>query len=343
MCASNAAVLKACNVPGPVSYYGKMQVVGNRIYGSHNHAPVQVKGISFYWSIWKGEEFYNAGAVDALVDGWKAEIIRIPMSVETDEKRQGGNYGYLNPEGRERQIALVERLVDAAIARDIYVIIDYHSHNAHLHTQNAKEFFGYMAKKYGGYDNVIFEIYNEPITPDWQTIKKYAVAVIDTIRVYSDNLVIVGTENYSQRVDIASLSPLEDSNVAYVFHFYATHEDQERDYVTKALNNNVALFASEWGNAYVAGEKNGKTDVKAFENSDKWHVLLDSNMISSANWSIYSRDIAPSNAELSLFGPATGTVSRTGKGWSDTTNMTASGLYVYKMLKRHASNALWRK
>jgi hypothetical protein len=327
--------------PGVVSYYGQMQAIGNRIYGSRTNTQVQVKGVSFYWSLWNGEVFYNAGAVNALVDDWKAEIIRIPMAVEANENWPGGDYGYLDPKGSSRQLSLVEKLVDAAIFRNIYVIIDYHSHEAHLHTANSKEFFGYMAKKYGKYDNVIFEVYNEPITPNWPVIKAYVEDVIDTIRVYSDNLVIVGTEVYSQRVDNASLSPVNDSNVAYVFHFYASHGDDVRNYISKALNNNVTLFASEWGNIYVAGEKEGTVDDDAFKNSDTWHSLLDANMISSTAWSVYSNDLA-TPSEYSLFKNTSSIATRNGDGWANTSNMTRSGLYIYNLLKDHSKSATWR-
>jgi hypothetical protein len=44
-----------------------------------------------------------------------------------------------------------------------------------------KAFFAMMAKKYGGYPNVIFEIYNEPngTGTTWPKIKPYAEAVIE--------------------------------------------------------------------------------------------------------------------------------------------------------------------
>ena len=35
---------------GPVSYYGQLQTSGNKIVGSSYSEPVQVKGMSFFWS-----------------------------------------------------------------------------------------------------------------------------------------------------------------------------------------------------------------------------------------------------------------------------------------------------
>lgn len=331
---------------GPVSYYGQMQAVGNRIHGSKTNTPMQVKGLSFYWSIWGGEEFWNTEAVNALVDDWKTEIIRVPMAVEFNDS-ETGYFGHLDPRGRDRQIRLVETLVNAAIAKDIYVIIDYHSHNAHTHTQNAKEFFGYMAKKYGSYDHVIFELYNEPIDPDWQTIKEYTEAVIDTIRLYSDNLVVVGNENYSLRPDVASASPINDPNAAYVFHIYAPYGNENDDLlarVNSALNNNKSLFVSEWGTIYSWGEKNARTDNSSFASSDFWMNILDDDMITSAYWCVLSTNMSNENPnEACLFNEEFGSISRTGVGWTDTTRMTPSGKYIFNWLKDHAQNVQWRK
>ncbi len=328
---------------GPVSYYGQMQASGNRIIGERTQAPVQAKGMSFYWSLWGGEEFWTEGVVNSLVDYFNVELIRAPMTVDEEFNNLGG---YLHEEWKETQIAYVETLVDAAIARDIYVIIDYHSHYADTHPENAKEFFAYMAQKYGQYDNVIFEIYNEPIDTDWPTIKTYAETVIDTIRQYSDNLVLVGTEFYSSKVYNASLSPITDDNTAYVFHFYANDYGSEtfQNDVIAAIENNIAVFASEWGNIYPWGDKNGLTDDFGFQQSDEWHVILDNYSISSANWCVLSTNMSHDNPnEAAIFNNEFGSISRTGEHWNDTSLLTPSGLYVYNLFKEQAKVAPWRQ
>ena len=324
---------------GPVSYYGEMQTSGNRIIGERTQQPMQVKGMSFFWSLWGGEEFWTEGAVNSLVDYFNVELIRAPMTVDEETPNLKG---YLHEAWKQTQIEYVETLVDAAIARNIYVIIDYHSHHADEHPETAKEFFGYMAEKYGSYDNVIFEIYNEPIDADWPTIKAYAEAVIESIREYSDNLVIVGTEFYSQRVDNASMSPINDINTAYVFHFYASHGEELRQIVRTALNNNIPLFASEWGNINVWGDNINRTDAAGFKNSDDWHELMDENMISSANWAVFAENKLNANSTC-LHKLGINELSKTGENWNDTSIMTESGKYVYNMLKEQAKVAPWRK
>ncbi|MCF8360222.1 MAG: cellulase family glycosylhydrolase [Prolixibacteraceae bacterium] len=324
---------------GPVSFYGEMQVNGNRIYGERTNTPVLVKGISLFWSIWGGEKFWNCGAVNTLVDEWDIELIRAPMSVENNN---GWDFGYLHENGKTKQIAFMETVVEAAIARDIYVIVDYHSHYADQNVETAIEFFSYMAEKYGHYDHVIFEIYNEPILPDWPAIKTYAEAVIEAIREYSDNLVVVGTESYSTGVDNASLSPIDDPNTAYVFHFYANHQEELREKVRTALNNGSALFATEWGNIFVAGENEGLTTVEGFENSDTWHALMDEYYISSANWCVYIDDFENASGLFYDENGFNGNVSYTGENWTNQSIISPSGMYVYNMLKQQAADTPWR-
>ena len=177
---------------GPVSCYGKLQVNGKDIIGSKTNCIVQVKGVSMGWSNTGSLSagYFNANTVKAMVDLWNAEIIRVPLGI-------GSNGGY---PGSLANKTRVENVVDAAIAKDVYVIIDWHSHSAHNEIEmiEAKAFFSEMAEKYKNNDHVIFEIYNEPLSTDWNTIKSYADEIVVAIREHSDNLILVGTRKYSQ-------------------------------------------------------------------------------------------------------------------------------------------------
>ncbi|MGC8771648.1 MAG: glycoside hydrolase family 5 protein, partial [Brevinematia bacterium] len=174
-----------------VAKYGRLSVSGNKIVDKNGNA-VQLRGMSLFWSNpnWGGEKFYNSSVVNNLADTWNANIIRAAMGVE--------NGGYLTTPTTEKQ--KVQTVVDAATAKGIYVVIDWHAHD--VHTTEAVSFFNEMAQLYKDYDNVIFEIYNEPDNESWATVKQYALQVIQAIRSKGANqLIVVGTPTWSQDVD----------------------------------------------------------------------------------------------------------------------------------------------
>lgn len=276
---------------GPVSAYGQLQAGKNssgkgQIYGSckgvSSGNEVQVQGMSLFWSIADdvGAPFWTADYVSGLVSRQNIQIIRAPMGV--DEEWGAGNY-FTNT---SRYQGLMNTVVQAAIDNDIYVIIDYHSHKANENVNNAKTFFKYMAEKWGKYDNVIFEIFNEPTSQDWSTIKNYADQVISTIRQYSDNLIVVGNRSWDQYPNEAASNPINDKNVAYTFHFYAgTHSTgKEGANAVSAMNSGLSVFVSEWGtvNADGGGSVSG--------NSSTWLNWMNDHKLSGANWSVSNKN-----------------------------------------------------
>ncbi|HEX6239848.1 MAG TPA: glycoside hydrolase family 5 protein, partial [Polyangiales bacterium] len=219
--------------------------------------------------------------VDVLVDEWKATLVRAALGVEND----GGYLALPQP-----NVTKVRAIVDRAIARGVYVIIDWHDHNAQNHAAQAATFFEEMARAYGKQPHVIFEIFNEPLQVPWSTVKSYAEPLIRKIRAAgSQNLIIVGTPNWSQDVDQAANDRItSDQNVAYTLHFYAnTHKQELRDKAKSALDRGVALFVTEWGTCSADG--NGSINEGE---TRTWLNFLKDNSISWANWALNNKDEA---------------------------------------------------
>ena len=59
--------------------------------------------------------------------------------------------GYLTDESNKDRMIII---IDAAIAKGLYVIIDWHSHHAEDYQEEAITFFQEMVTLYGDYDNV---------------------------------------------------------------------------------------------------------------------------------------------------------------------------------------------
>ena len=261
-----------------VGQYGRLQVDGNRILDK-NGDPVSLAGNSLFWSnAGDTEDYYNAETVEHLATDWNSSIIRVAMGVR--ESWDGGT-GYI--ESPDLQEAKIRKVIDAAIDQGIYVIIDWHTHEAEQYEAEAVRFFTKMARLYGDRPNVIYEVYNEPIRQSWSIVKSYSEAVIAGIRSEDpDNLVIVGSPTWSQDVDVASRNPIQDNNVAYTLHFYAgTHSEGLRSKAQEALDNNVALFATEWGTVNADGD-----GAVAEAETRRWMDFFRENGISHANWAV---------------------------------------------------------
>ncbi|SLM62405.1 MULTISPECIES: cellulase family glycosylhydrolase [Dickeya] len=274
-----------------------LSVSGNKIYAGSTAK--SFSGNSLFWSNngWGGEKFYTADTVASLKKNWGSSIVRAAMGVQ-----ESG--GYLqDPAGNK---AKVEKVVNAAIANNMYVIIDWHSHTAENNRSEAISFFQDMARKYGNKPNVIYEIYNEPLQVSWNnTIKPYAEAVVSAIRAIDpDNLIIVGTPSWSQDVDEASFNPINAKNIAYTLHFYAgTHGESLRNKARKALNNGIALFVTEWG----AVNSDGNGGVNQTE-TDAWVTFMRDNNISNANWALNDK-----NEGASTYYPGSTNLTDSGK------------------------------
>jgi len=350
---------------GPVSYYGKLKVREGRpfidgIKGDDTTKLVQIRGVSFGWSTtnWESSRFYNANAVERIAKDWKAEVVRAAYGAT------GLAFSSADAIANRNRI---ETIVDAAIENDIYVIIDWHSHNAQNEKAQATEFFAYMAEKYGKSDNVIFELYNEPICSTggnscqaagrttWAEIKDYAEEIIPIIREHSDNLILVGTPEWSQRVESVIGKGINDPNVGYVLHFYAASHPVStwKANMDAVISSGLPVFVTEYGTTHSDG---GCSPVVAYRETDcptdhynshnatssnEWHSYMDSKKISSVAWNINDK------YEGSAF---FGTVATQGGGtfdqsppenWADTTKMTSSGKYIFKKLNSEYLKAPW--
>jgi endoglucanase len=312
-CASAPAPVPAGPAaPGVVSAHGRLHAAGNRIVGADGQ-PVSLAGVSYGWSQWEAARFYNAEVVGWLKQDWHAAIVRAPLGIHEED-------GYLQHPAEN--LARVTRVIDAAIANDVYILIDWHDHRAQLHAEQAVAFFSDMARRYGKHANIIYEIFNEPKTGlTWpRDVKPYAEKVIAAIRAIDPiNLIVVGTPNWSQDVDLAAADPIKDANVAYALHFYAgTHKAGLRAKALTALNLGAPLFVTEWGTCAASGD--GPIDEKSV---GEWFAFMREHQLSHCNWAVY--DKAETAAIVRRSAASQGT-------WRET-DLSPSGKYARELIR----------
>lgn len=246
---------------------------------------VQLKGVSSHGLSWY-PEYVNQKAFRHIKKNWKANAVR--LALYTSEYN-----GYCTGDAANRK-ALERRIdqgVQYATKAGLYVIIDWHvlsDGNPRTYEKQAVRFFRKMASKYKNHTNVLYEICNEPNGgTSWSVIKTYALKVIKAIRSQDKNgIIIIGTPNWSQDVDIAAQSPVKGyKNLMYSLHFYAgTHGEGLRQKAKTALDKKLPLFVSEFGVCDASG--NGALNKKE---GSQWMKFLKSHKISYIGWNLSNK------------------------------------------------------
>ena len=188
---------------------------------------------------------------------------------------------------------MIQKGVEAATKLGMYVIIDWHvlNYNPNEDKEAAKEFFTKYVEMYKDYDNVLFEICNEPTGTPWydgsdNDLYSYCKELTGLIREGgSDAIVLCGTNQFSSEIDKVAEKPLSEdgfTNVMYNCHFYAaSHREAAQQKLLDALKAGTPVFISEYGICTASGD--GRIDA---ENADKWLGICDANNVSYACWAM---------------------------------------------------------
>jgi endoglucanase len=279
----------------PVAAHGQLHVCGTSLCDQHN-AKVQLRGVSSMWLNWESAPYAeNLSALKWMRDHWNLQVLRAAMGVEPSG-------AYLSDPAKAR--GQVETIINNAVAAGVYVIVDFHASEAYKEQSQAVAFFSDLAQRYGNLPNVIWEDFNEPLNVSWTgVVKPYHQAVVSAIRAHDpDNIIVLGTPNWSQDVDKAAASPLSGSNLMYTLHFYScSHGQWLRDKADTALRAGLPLFVTEWGATNADGGLDGKVCTSEAQN---WIDWMKANNIS---WSAWKLDVGNDSSNLLSSGaPVTG-------------------------------------
>lgn len=167
---------------------GRLHVKGTKLVDKKGHE-VQLRGVSTHGLSWY-PQYVNDKCFTQLHDKWGANVVRLAMYTEEYN-------GYCSGDAKNRSDLkkLIKKGVRLAKKHKMYVIVDWHilsDGNPNSHKKEAKAFFREMSREFKGYNNVIYEICNEPNNgTSWKEIKSYAKSVISTIRENDKKAVIV--------------------------------------------------------------------------------------------------------------------------------------------------------
>nr|AAT97264.1 endo-1,4-beta-glucanase [Bacillus sp. NW-2004a] len=286
-----------------------LEIDGQMTLADENGEKIQLRGMSTHGLQWF-PEILNDNAYKALTNDWESNMIRLAMYV--------GENGYnSNPELIKSRVI---KGIDLAIENDMYVIVDWHVHAPGDPRDpvyaGAEDFFREIAELYPNNKHIIYELANEPSSNNnggkgipnneegWKAVKEYADPIVEMLRESGnadDNIIIVGSPNWSQRPDLAADNPIDDHHTMYTVHFYTgSHAASTKSYPKEtpnsergnvmsntryALENGVAVFATEWGTSQASGDGG-----PYFDEADVWIEFLNENNISWANWSLTNKN-----------------------------------------------------
>ena len=262
--------------------HGKLSVDGTDLVDMYGEK-YQLYGLSYHGLQWFGR-YVNRDTIIALQNHFGINVIRLACYSSEGGYAEGG-------EGMKK---LYKKYIDEAITTaaeiGLYVVVDWHmvgatvagDKNPLYYLDDAKEFFEYVASTYKDYDNVLYEIMNEPCgTTTWADCKEYANIIIPIIREYSDGIILVGNPKWSSDLVSVANDPLTGyDNIMYTFHFYAG-DNTETNKIVTAYNKGLPIFVSEFG--FMDSDGNGSMN---YTSGEKWLKVLNERNISFIAWNI---------------------------------------------------------
>lgn len=283
----------------PVKSYGQLIVSGGNITTKSKN-PVVLRGVTSA-PLNECAGFFGAETVKTLAEDWGADVLRIAVPADK------GDDSYIN--NAEKYFKQTCEIIDHCIDQGIYVIVNWHNTkdgDPNANKKKAISFFTRIAGIYADKPNVIYEICNEPNgtrsgdkkkrAVDWKnSVKPYAEEVIKSIRaIDKDNIIIVGTTDWSRDIDQAADNPIKGSNICYSVHFSAASDgDDLQVKIYNAKKKGICVFATEWKTT----DSSGVSAVNE-EGTSNWLDFLETNKISWCNAYIYATNTNNVNALL---------------------------------------------
>lgn len=257
-----AALAVTLSLPGPAAAGPAaaavpwLSVDGNQIVDSGGQ-PVTLRGVSMIGPRHNSEcaacnpqpmADHIARATDPA-RGWHSNVIRLPYTEWAPDDSLS----------LEENVAQhIDPYVQQAVELGVYLIVDLHkvqdygSAAGAMPQQRVMEFWEYVAPRYADVPNVLYELYNEPINPDsWSGWKSYIQPVVDRVRALApDNLILMGSPQWSTRLNGAVQDPITGGGIVYVYHLYpnqgaATPANLDAKFGDAA--EHLPVFVSEFG------------------------------------------------------------------------------------------------
>ena len=302
-----------------------LKVNGNKIF---NDAGEQVRllGVNRAGLEWDSIDTRIVNCVKQACDDWNCNIIRIPVSQDRwfgfgDEQQKDDITG-------EKYRELIDEIVEVLQERKKYMLLDLHwsdmnewGNNISQHCMpdmNSLLFWKDAAKRYKNHPAVLFGLYNEPHSVDWdlwknggyitekirnretKEIKEYTYLspgcqkIADAIRgVGANNILVIGGLDWSFTLkEICNGYEIDDRNgngIIYDSHVYPWKPLDWDNYVAEVAAKYPILIGEFGHYGDEAKPREGEQALKSGEWMPRLMDWIDKNQFHFAAWCFHPR------------------------------------------------------
>ncbi|MGL1886739.1 MAG: DUF5010 C-terminal domain-containing protein [Reichenbachiella sp.] len=255
--------------------------------------------------------------------GWHSNVVRIPIHPI------GGGWPFAGwNEQPSEWTSFIDAAVEECVLQDVYCLLDYHAINnwnyAATNYSKTMEFWNWAAPRYKDIPNILFELYNEPVSDldcsvddcgnggdqTWSAYKdQFAQPMVDAIRNdlgATETFIYVSNPMWSHSLSGISSNPIDDPSVVerigYTLHIYPWHwydDPSLSTYLGETVNTHPIIvtefgyqegancpFAACDGSTAVVDQEAFGTFIKDFmkTNTMSWTAWSFDNAFESIMW-----------------------------------------------------------
>jgi len=229
------------------AFSGKLKVSGTKILNDKGETVV-LQGVNMSGLEWHFKPWFGSVTINHIATVWKANVIRFPLNAQW----------YINNENANEKPyrTSVKEAVDFCAKYGMWAILDLHwqDNNVKQDAINdavAKNFWGKVATDFKTTDNVLYDLYNEPLGSDWNGWKTRAESYINTIKAIDPTAIyIVGGMDWGYDLSQAAnnmISPSVSTNVIYSSHHYPWKSNSFPAPGYSAIIQKAPVFLGEFG------------------------------------------------------------------------------------------------
>ncbi|NLD99600.1 MAG: glycoside hydrolase family 5 protein [Fibrobacter sp.] len=229
------------------TFAGKLRVSKDKIINDKEETVV-LQGVNMSGLEWHFKPWFGSVTINHVATQWKGNVIRFPLNAQW----------YINNENSQEKPyrTSVKEVVDFCARYGMWAILDLHWQNETVQQKTiddavAKNFWKLIATDFKDAENVLYDLYNEPINIDWNGWKARAESYINVIKQIDPSAIyIVGGTDWGYDLSQAASNPISSSvstNVIYSSHHYPWKSTSFPAPVYSNLVNKVPLILGEFG------------------------------------------------------------------------------------------------